>query len=360
MKRENTTVAFEIKAIGATDDGNFTFEGYASTFGNKDFGDDIVVPGAFKASLKQTNNVPILWQHSMHEPIGKSIELTEDDKGLFLKGILPKDDDFVKGRVIPQMKIGSIKEMSIGYFIKDSEMQDDIRYLKEVELFEVSLVTKAMNPRATVTGFKAIGADLKFPLASREREWDAAEARDRIRRFTDSEDGPTEDYRKYFMYYDSENSDTFGAYKLPFADIIDGKPMIVPRAIFAIAGVLNGGMGGVDLPNADRVRIKEIINKLYKRMADEFGDESLTSPLETKMTCLKDIEQILKNSGFSNTEAKTIISKVKEFSFQRDVENESLKKDQCDAEALEKGIAKIREMQAVEQLQSIQKLFKSN
>jgi hypothetical protein len=36
---------------------------------------------------------------------------------------------------------------------------------------------------------------------------------------------------------------------------------------------------------------------------------------------LSDIEYILKNKGFSNTEAKTLISKVKEFS-QRDVENE--------------------------------------
>jgi len=157
MKKETKTIAFEIKAIGDSDDEKFfTFEGYASTFGNKDLGDDIILSGAFKTSLQSNKEVPILWQHNMSSPIGKSVELFEDEKGLYIKAILPKDDDLVKGRVIPQMRIGSIKEMSIGYFVKDSDYKDEVRLLKEVELFEVSLVTKAMNPRATVTSMKSL------------------------------------------------------------------------------------------------------------------------------------------------------------------------------------------------------------
>ena len=45
--------------------------------------------------------------------------------------------------------------MSIGFFIEDFEIKDDLRILKKIDLFEVSLVTKAMNPRALVTGFKS-------------------------------------------------------------------------------------------------------------------------------------------------------------------------------------------------------------
>ena len=54
------------------------------------------------------------------------------------------------------MKVGSIREMSIGFFTRDSEMDKGIRLIKEIELYEVSLVTKAMNPQALVSGFKSM------------------------------------------------------------------------------------------------------------------------------------------------------------------------------------------------------------
>mgnify|MGYP003657633625 CR=1 FL=1 len=54
-----------------------------------------------------------------------------------------------------------------------------------------------------------------------------------------------------------------------------------------------------------------------------------------EITCLKDIESILKNSDFSSKEAKTIISKVKEFSKQRDVEEkQALREAEEKADAL--------------------------
>lgn len=156
MKKETKTFSFEVKAIKDDDKNHFTFEGYASTFGNKDLGEDIIMAGAFTKSLEEDKEVPILWQHNMQDPIGKSVELSEDDNGLYIKAILPKDDDLVKGRVMPQMKIGSIKEMSIGYFVKDFEYKEEVRLLTELQLFEVSLVTKAMNPRALITGMKSL------------------------------------------------------------------------------------------------------------------------------------------------------------------------------------------------------------
>jgi len=68
------------------------------------------------------------------------------------------------------MKVGSIKEMSIGFFTKDSEMlKNGIRALKQIELFEVSLVTKAMNSQALVSGFKSFAGNTRLPLAPRDR-----------------------------------------------------------------------------------------------------------------------------------------------------------------------------------------------
>ena len=155
IEKEIKSFPFEVKAT-AEENNIFTFEGYASTFNNVDHGDDIVMRGAFSNSLAKNSQVPILWQHQMSEVIGISVQLREDDKGLLVKGNLPTDDTLVSGRIIPQMKVGSIKEMSMGYFVEDYEItKDGIRLLKKINLFEVSLVTKAMNSQALVTGFKS-------------------------------------------------------------------------------------------------------------------------------------------------------------------------------------------------------------
>jgi HK97 family phage prohead protease len=316
--KETKSFPFEVKAT-AEENNIFTFEGYASTFNNIDHGDDVVIRGAFANSLAKNSQVPILWQHQMSEPVGISVQLYEDAQGLFIKGNLPKDDTLVSGRIIPQMKIGSIKEMSIGFFTKNFDMsKDGIRLLKEIELMEVSLVTKAMNSQALVSGFKSFAGTTKLPLAPRDRSWDSTQAEQRIKEYTNSIEAPNQDYRKYFMYFDGQNANLFGSYKLLFTDIINGEPHIIPKAIFSIAGILNGARGGVDITDADKNRIKPVINQLYKRMADEFNDDSITSPLIKSFDTERDIEQTLKSHGFSSTEAKTVISKIKEFSNQRD------------------------------------------
>ncbi len=155
-EREYKVFAFEVKQINEDDD-FFTFEGFASTFGNIDLGDDIVQAGAFQESLKNAPNVPILWQHNMGQPIGKSIHLEEQAKGLFVRARLPKSDTLVSGRVMPQMKAESINSMSIGFFIQEFSMskETNIRTLEKIKLFEISLVTLPMNTQATITDFKS-------------------------------------------------------------------------------------------------------------------------------------------------------------------------------------------------------------
>jgi len=340
MKKEIKTFPFEVKAT-SEEDNIFTFEGYASTFNNIDFGDDVVVRGAFANSLSKNSQVPILWQHQMSEPVGVSYQLYEDDKGLVVKGKLPKDDTLVSGRIIPQMKVGSIKEMSIGFMTKNFDMsKDGVRILKEIDLFEISLVTKAMNAQALVSGFKSFAGITKLPLAPRDRNWDGTQAEQRIKEYTNSIEAPSQDYRKYFMYYDAQNSDSFSSYKLLYSDIINGEPHIVPKAIFAIAGILNGARGGVDISDADKNRIKPVVNSLYKRMAEEFNDDLIVSPLIKSFETERDIEQTLKAHGFSNSEAKTMISKIKEFSSKRDAGEDN----QRDADTKQKIITDLNNL----------------
>lgn len=72
---------------------------------------------------------------------------------------------------------------------------------------------------------------MNLPLAPADHTWDATAAIGRVREFSKSTDKPSTNYRKFFLAFDQDDAENFGAYKLPFVDIIDSKPMAVKAAI---------------------------------------------------------------------------------------------------------------------------------
>ena len=146
---------FESKAVAERDDA-WVVTGFASVFGNRDLGGDIVVEGAFKKSLEQHGMPALLFNHKMDEPpLGLVVDAKEQKRGLWIKAELPKDDTFVSGRVIPQIKRRGLKGMSIGYKVLEREQRGDTRYLKSIRLFEVSVVNQPMNPLAEIETVKS-------------------------------------------------------------------------------------------------------------------------------------------------------------------------------------------------------------
>tara|TARA_Y100001937_G_scaffold49658_1_gene69184 strand:- start:1659 stop:2837 length:1179 start_codon:yes stop_codon:yes gene_type:complete len=156
----------EIKTEGEAEG---EFEGYASTFGNVDKGNDVVVNGAFRKSLRRRpyNKVKLLYQHRTDEPIGVFKGMREDDNGLYVKGQLAMGTQ--KGREVYElMKMGALDAMSIGFKADPKSQSYDERrrkrFLRDVDLMEVSLVTFPMNDKAVVHQVK--GADRTI------REWE--------------------------------------------------------------------------------------------------------------------------------------------------------------------------------------------
>ena len=88
-------------------------------------------------------------------PIGRPIELREDENGLYLKA---KISDTATGRDVKTLiKDGVLSELSIGYDPIIFEFDENqIRHLKELELFEISVVTWAMNEQALITDYKSL------------------------------------------------------------------------------------------------------------------------------------------------------------------------------------------------------------
>jgi len=160
--------AFETKDVGEAGE----FEGYASTFGNVDQGGDVVEPGAFIEGIvkakKDGRAIPMLWQHDQREPIGIWKDLSEDAKGLYVKGQLLIDADPLAKRAHALIKAKAIGGMSIGYRIpvggaEPDEKRRGVNRLKVIDLREISLVTMPMNIEARVTSVKAMLEAGKLP-----------------------------------------------------------------------------------------------------------------------------------------------------------------------------------------------------
>ena len=108
-----------------------------------------------------------------------------------------------------------------------------------------------------------------LPLADRDRDWDGAAAEKRVRAWADAEDEPNAKYRDAHLWYDKEKPDNFGSYKLLYADVVDGKLVAGPRGVMAAGNVMQGGRGGVDLPQDDVVKVKSHLAKYYKKMGED-------------------------------------------------------------------------------------------
>lgn len=143
---------FEIKNL----DSDGSFAGYASVFNLVDSQNDTIINGAFMDSIKnRADEIKLLWQHKPDEPIGKIINLQEDNYGLFIIGSL--DLNISKAReAYSLLKEGIITSMSIGYNVIDSQydQKDDIRKIYKVNLWEISLVTFPANSNAVITRVK--------------------------------------------------------------------------------------------------------------------------------------------------------------------------------------------------------------
>lgn len=171
--------SFRFKADAIADDG--TFSGYGSVWGVVDSYGDIVLPGAFQASLAAhaaAGDMPkLLWQHLPEEPIGVWLEMREDEHGLWAKGQLLTE--VRRGaEALALLRAGALTGLSIGYEAIHStnataeEVAAEFgftvspgtyRLLHEVDLWELSVVT---FPALAVAQIDAVKNPARRPAAA--------------------------------------------------------------------------------------------------------------------------------------------------------------------------------------------------
>ena len=157
-----THAKLQIKGLKGADTGEASFDGYASVFGIKDLGKDIVQPGAFAKTLNDNDGKTHLLadhKYTLDGRLGVAY-LTEDGKGLK-----------VDGRILTTTQAGaeavahighSLEHsvpmgMSFGYdIVKDRwDKEKGARMLLELKLYEVTVTQFPMNESAGVFGMKA-------------------------------------------------------------------------------------------------------------------------------------------------------------------------------------------------------------
>lgn len=263
---------FELKA---SSDETGTFEGILSVYNVVDLGNDMVLPGAFTKTIKENAGVvPMLWQHKSDEPIGQ-LELSDSPEGLMVKGNIALE--VARGReAYTLLKRGVIKGLSIGYEAVKKNTEKGIRMLKEVRLWEGSVVTFPMLPAAQVTTVKSMveGKDFVSEMAAAEtyaRRYMMVEALcTALARCAWSSDETAEE----MMQESSDSIDQFKAAYMAFlpawCDLMGMK-----------AKLFDAAKDGIVPTAADVEQFTEIISKfqaLMARKADTSIEEAVPDP----------------------------------------------------------------------------------
>lgn len=134
---------------------------------------------------------------------------------------------------------------------------------------------------ASVTG----AVDL--PVASRELEWDGDAATGRVFEWAD---GDVDKLSQAYAYRDDEaDPATKAAYKLGYADVIDGRLTIVPRGVFAAEAAVNGARGGVDIPADQLGAVRERLASVRAHVDEETGGEEMDGMQASAWAALSDL-----------------------------------------------------------------------
>lgn len=152
------------------------FSGYGAVFGNVDSYGDVIEKGAFRDTLRAWEDKgkypPMLLQHGGGMfgggaddmlPVGKWTSMEENSKGLKVEGELFALSTERGQYIYEGLKAGALDGMSIGYktikFRNGAKAGEPRRFLEQLDLIELSIVTFPANDKARVGAVKS--ADIK-------------------------------------------------------------------------------------------------------------------------------------------------------------------------------------------------------
>lgn len=154
MNMERKLASFESMELKFAGE-EMRFSGYASVFGGIDSYGDTIQKGAYERTLTQRSRPIMMLRNHYGSPIGKYLNMYEDDKGLFVEGELTPGHSAALD-TYASLKHGAISGLSIGFYTKAFEQLDEgRRLLKEIELIEISVVDQPADLNAQIVTIKS-------------------------------------------------------------------------------------------------------------------------------------------------------------------------------------------------------------
>jgi hypothetical protein len=180
----------------------------------------------------------------------------------------------------------------------------------------------ALLASAGIEAFAVNGSNWRsWPIADKATPWSADAS---IARLAAWSGGDGRKYRQAFLYYDAKSRpDIKETYRLPIADVVNGKLVLIPRAVYQAAAFLSGAHGGVkDIPDNEVQPLQRVVTEIYAVLAQAQEDEQLVPPWQrggrqgaedNGMSMLKEIvmddevvnEFTVRSSGWSDLPTST-------------------------------------------------------
>ena len=272
--------------------------------------------GAFIKSIqnhKDRRSRPIrLKDHHGRTIGGFPIEsVKEDAHGLFGRGEINLGTQL--GREAHSLALqGVLSDFSIGFIPIKDDLTKGFREIYEADIVEGSIVDEPLNVDAIMTEVKVVIPFQDLPLAPRLASWSPNGAKDRVKQLTDSKESPSAEFKQAYVWLDEDREDRFDGYKLLIADVIDGKLLAVPRAIFKAANEIAGR--NIGIPDEDTDGVINHLERYYAKMGlvspFGMGEKQFFGIEEIKTFTPRDLERALRDSGaFSKSAAVELASK---------------------------------------------------
>ena len=186
------------------------------------------------------------------------------------------------------------------------------KIIEKWELYETSAVPVPANPDALAEAMKSVSASANFapsvgelvlksigrggvekgaipykkhPLADEDTAWDAAK---------ETKDAIPEELKEMCAWYDSDNPDESGSYKLPHHER-DGYKTVW-KGVAAAMGALLGARGGVNVPEVDVEKVKAHLVKHYADFGKDVPEDKAAWEAQVKAELeaeSKDVESVL-------------------------------------------------------------------
>lgn len=256
--------------------------GYGAVFGNKDRSGEIIDPFAVTNLDEFVKSGAILVGHNWGDPgVATISSARQDDYGVWIEAMWLDTPSAAACRDIVRQRLqrGKSVGLSIGYRVIKDEYVEGVRHLKEIEIYEVSIVPIPSNPLATVTSAKSA----KYPVA--DVTFNAEEANIRWKEATGSKEHPSKQYKDGFFIVDGDPND-FSSYKLQYVDVLDGRPCAIASAILSAVGTAIVGYTEdfTEVGNEAKAEIYAYYTELEKVLSRE-NEEHKSGFMSTSTLC---------------------------------------------------------------------------